>query len=110
MISLSLANSIGKVMVKDSSNSNFKHPIEYSDVFKYHYGTHAFYATQVVFYFCVLSQCVASIVSTAQVVDASIASLFGSSYALQFGSGSTPHDGIPLWIDSWSEGDCDGDR
>mmetsp|Transcript_20201 Transcript_20201/g.42320 ORF Transcript_20201/g.42320 Transcript_20201/m.42320 type:complete len:546 (+) Transcript_20201:19-1656(+) len=114
IISLSLANSIGKTKVDGASNANFSHHIEYSDVFRYHYnrlGKPLFYGTQVLFYFCVLSQCIASIVLTAQVVDASIASLFGSSYALQFGGAGeeTPpsRNGIPIWIDSWSDGECD---
>lgn len=109
-ISLSLANSIGKVKVMGSSNRNFSHHFEYSDVFRYYYGSMAFGITQVLFYFCVLSQCVASIVSTAQVVDASIASLFGSTHAVQFG-GRENHPSVPsgasIWIDSWSPGDCD---
>ena len=100
-IGLSLSNTIGKM----PKNKAFGEKVEYTDAFRHYYGVAAFNFTHVLFFMCVMSQCVASIVSTAQVADAFIASAFNSSVALQFDVRKTGNAAPTL--DTWSPGQCD---
>ncbi|GMH68332.1 hypothetical protein TL16_g09765 [Triparma laevis f. inornata] len=89
LTSLSLAN----LIAKKPNNSNFQHEIEYSDLFGYEKLTH------ILFFCTIMSQCVASVVNVAQVIDAFIATLGPQTYAVQF----TPEPEIVAWV----EGECD---
>lgn len=105
MTCLILSNSIGKIKPsRHSTKSNyaFSTPMEYSDAFKYYYGMNAFFITQFAFFLCIMSQCVASIISTAQVVDAFTANYHGQTYGLQFNGLFSP----PM-LRTWSPGFCD---
>ncbi|GMI06061.1 hypothetical protein TrVE_jg5700 [Triparma verrucosa] len=89
LTSLSLAN----LIAKKPNNSNFRHEIEYSDLFGYERLTHF------LFFCTIMSQCIASIVNVAQVIDAFIATLAPRTYAVQFAPG-------PEFV-AWQEGECD---
>mmetsp|Transcript_49019 Transcript_49019/g.95848 ORF Transcript_49019/g.95848 Transcript_49019/m.95848 type:complete len:518 (+) Transcript_49019:108-1661(+) len=74
--SLHMANVISKV----PGNLQFRKETEYSEAFRYFGGEAAFYASQIIFFLCVMCQVVASIVDVAQVSD----QFFTKAYALQF--------------------------
>lgn len=57
------------VVSKVPGNSNFDKVIEFSDPFRIFWNQRAYYATQVIFYFCTLCVNIAAIVDTSQVVD-----------------------------------------
>jgi hypothetical protein len=69
-------------------NSNFDARVEFSDIFKYFLGQRWFTLTQLAFYLCLLSQNVAAIVGTAQVLDSLVATALpgGKTYALEVGT------------------------
>ncbi len=103
--SLALSN----VIARQIPDRPFSKPIEYSDAFRHNLGERWFKVTQVLFFLCVMSQAVASIVSTAQVVDAFIANIFGATYGFQpfflFEMEMVKKDRVALAM--WSPGQCD---
>jgi hypothetical protein len=60
-----MANTISRV----PGNANFKKEVEYSEAFRHFLGRNWFYFTQVLFFCCVTSLNISSIVDTANVVD-----------------------------------------
>ena len=86
-------------MARMPGNEAFADRVEFSDIFLHFLGRKWFAATQVAFFLCLLSQNVAAIVSTAQVLDALLANfLVGRTYALQV---------LPrLEVVGWSDADC----
>lgn len=94
LTSLALSSSIARM----PGNASFSQPVEYSAAASHYLGRSSFAFTQVLFALCVLSQAVASIISTSQVVDAFVATSLGETYALSFPG---------LEAVSWAGGDCD---
>ena len=103
LTSLSLSATIAAM----PRNGNFQRNVEYSQVFHHYISRTWFILTQILFACCVLSQMVASIVSTSQVVDAFVATLHGQTYALSFPAYATPSHTQPFHFTTWTDGDCD---
>ena len=55
-----------------------------------HFGRRTFLVTHVLYYLCLFSQNIASIVATAQVMDAAVERAAGRTYALQVGANRRP--------------------
>ena len=99
--SLSLSNAIGKIRTcSNPSNSDFQNPIEYSSAFLHYRGRLAFNVTQVCFFLCIMSQAVASIITTSQVVDAIFASVVGRTWGLSLSFNAKPE------IMTWNPSNC----
>jgi amino acid permease len=96
LTSLALTAAISRM----PNNARFTQNIEYSNVFGFYMSKTWFILTQVLFAGCVLAQMVASIISTAQVVDAFVATGHGTTYALDMST-------FPPSVVSWSDGFCD---
>ena len=103
VISSVCATLLCDAMARMPSNDSFEKRIEFSDLFLHFLGPKWFVVTQVAFYLCLLSQNVAAIVSTAQVLDSLMASfIIGRTYALQLSPEVT--------IIRWSDSDCAADN
>lgn len=78
-------------MARVPNNADFNARKEFSDIFGYFLGNSWFILTQLAFYLCLLSQNVAAIVATAQVLDSLAATALPGSktYALHLGTGYT---------------------
>lgn len=99
-ISSACATFLCDTMARIPGNSQFERRIEFSDIFGHFIGPRAFSLTQVVFFLCLLSQNVAAIVSSAQVVDSFVAVfLLSNTYAVDL-------SGEPAVV-SWNEESCD---
>jgi len=99
VISSACATLLADAMARIPGNSAFEARHEFSDVTSHFLGQSWFGLTQGAFYLCLLSQNVAAIVSTAQVLDALVAGfVFGKTFALQL----RPIFGIV----EWDAGDC----
>ena len=85
-ISSSCAVLLVDAIARVPGNSRFGARLEFSDVAASFMGVAWFMPTQAAFFLCLLSQNVAAIVSTAQVIDSLLANfVFGHTFAVQVG-------------------------
>lgn len=82
-------------------NSKFEERIEFETVFHVFMGPMWGTVAQVMFVICLMSQCIASIIDTAQVLDGFVVYLFGTTYGLEV---------LPVpQFRSWSHRECNRD-
>ena len=101
LLSIMCCLNMSNVISKLPGNANFRKEIEYSESFRIFWGYNWFVFTQVSFFCCLMCQCIASIIDTAQVVDVILSKMFGYAYALRLSYS-------PFGVDvvSWNETMC----
>lgn len=103
LISSICATLLCDTMARIPGNESFDKRVEFSDIFRHFLGRRWFVITQLAFFLCLLSQNVAAIVSTAQVLDSLVATMIlNESYALHFNSAYKSF----FSVISWQHSDC----